>query len=399
MSKNKVVKSKMTINNSDTDDNDLQIKVLEYRKIDDTYYNYLILSLTGKDINNVILNTLRRVIIELIPIYAFDPMDITITKNTSIFDNDIMRNRISYMPIFGIDNDINTLKRAAELEYEANISTFEQKIEDLNVIQQKEIEIKAEKSQNFTMTINAHNTLNNIMNVTTDDPSVKFYYKSKIFESPYKRPLLIIKLKPGEQFICTAVSTLNISMKKKNCNYMPNAVCVFGEPNEKRPYYIFNIESLKQLSEKELIIRACMIIDEKLDHFLKIIPTKILEYKSENIMDEYNLETIKDDQKSKESKESNINELSENALEIHHTKGIIEIENETHTFANLITRYIQDHPAINFAGYRIDHPLIKKISIGYKTDGTDIITIMNEAITDAKNIFKRIKTQLEKIDI
>jgi DNA-directed RNA polymerase subunit L len=375
---------------------DMHIDIIEQSKINDSYNNYLILSLVGGGINNIVLNTIRRVIIELVPTYAYEKNDIIITKNNSIFDNDYVRIRISQMPIFNIENKFDTIKRVPELEYEANVSMFEKKIEDLTIIQQKEDTIKAEKSQNFTMSIDAHNTSNEILNLMTDHPSVKFYYNAKIFESPYKKPLLIIKLKPGEDFVCTATSTLNIGLHGPN--FMPNSVCVFGEPTADKQYYMFNIESLKQLTEKELMIRSCAIIDDKLNHFLNIIPSKIIEYKIDNTGDQYNLEDKQnDDTKDSTDSDSITRETSENVLEIHHIKGVIEIENESHTFGNLLTRFIQDHPAILYAAYKIDHPLIKKLSIGYKTDGTDIVTVIKESINDAKNVFAKIRKHLEML--
>jgi len=386
----------------------IQIRIIEESKIDDTYNNYLILGLKGKKLNNVILNTLRRVIMELIPIYSFDKKEIDITKNTSIYNNDYMRLRLFQFPIFNIENNISTIERSAELEYEANLSTFEKKIEDLNIIEEKERVEKAEKSQNFIMSINVKNTSNQVYNVTTNDQNVKFYYKGKITESPYKKPLLIIKLKPGEEFICSATSVLNIGLK--GANYMPNSVCVFSEPNHNSSdsdsdsdsdsnEYQFNIESLKQLSEKEIIIRACILINNKLSNFLDVLTNKINDYKSDKIHDDFNLDNTHSESISEtdNTTDSAIRNSSDDVIEQHHVKGIIKIENESHTFGNLLSNFLQNHKLILFAGYNIDHLLIKELTIGYKTDGTDIILILNDIITDAKNIFESIKLEIENL--
>jgi hypothetical protein len=158
---------------------------------------------------------------ELLPTYAYLKDDIDITKNTSIYNNDYMRLRLFQFPIINIDNDISTIDRSASLEYDANISTFEKKIEDLSILEEKDKLEKAEKSQNFIMSINVKNTTNEVMNVTTDTDNVKFYYKGKLVPSPYKRKLLIIKLKPGEEFICTATSSLNIGLKETQLQTAP----------------------------------------------------------------------------------------------------------------------------------------------------------------------------------
>ena len=60
----------------------IDIKVVEHKKIDDSYNNYLVLSFKG--VNHVIMNTLRRTIMELVPTYAFDKSDIEIKKLSTI---------------------------------------------------------------------------------------------------------------------------------------------------------------------------------------------------------------------------------------------------------------------------------------------------------------------------
>ena len=340
------------------------------------------------------MNTLRRVVIELVPTYSFDKKDIDITKNTSIYNNDYMRLRLHQIPVIGIENDSDTVNRSAELEYEANISTFERKIEDITIIEKKEQAEKLEKSQNFIMHVSAKNTTNEIMNVTTDNEYAKYYYKGKPIDSPYKQKLLLIKLKPREEFKCSMTSSLNIGLK--HSNFSPTAVCVFIEADNdaKTKEYKINIESIKQLTEKEILIRACEIIDIKLNNFQEVLINKIKEYKSEVSVDNYNTEN-----KSESIVDSAIRNSTDNALEEHRIKGIINIENESHTFGNLLSRFLQDHKSITFAGYKIDHLLIKELTIAYKTDGTDIVNIINDIIKEGKSVYKEIKENLKKLKV
>jgi len=376
---------------------DIHVKVIEHAKINDSYNNFLILQLTGSDINNVILNTLRRVIMELVPTYAFDKTNIDITKNTSIYNNDYMRLRLCHFPIIGIDNPIETIQQSANLEYEANISTFEKKIEDINIIAEKEQADKLEKAQNFIIYINVKNTTSEILSVTTSHQDIRYYYKTKPIQSPYIQPLLIIKLKPGEEFISTLTSTLNIGLKY--ANYMPNAVCSYVEESEHS--YRFNLESLKQLTEKEIIIRACHLIIIKLNNFLNIFTNKIKEYSSEKIIDDFNLDNKQEIKQSdsETTTDSAIRNTSDDVLEQHRVKGMITIENESHTFGNLLSKLLQDHPSILFAGYKIEHLLIKELTLGYKTDGNDIIIILEDIINKAKDIFDQIKNKVEALNL
>lgn len=389
----------------------IHTNIIEYKEFDNTFNNYLILEIYGDKINHVILNTIRRTILELIPTYAFYKDDIIITSNTSIFNNDLMRLRLSQFPVIGIENERKNLEKIYDLEYDATLSLYEQKNEDIDIIQKKEQEIKFEKSQNLIMYINVKNTTNDILNVTTANNFVNYKYKGVNIDSPYKKDLLIIKLKPNEEFICSCSSSLHIGLK--NSIYMPTSVCVYSEIDEndisdsesesdikeKNPKpksksnnkkssdttsnykkYNLNIESLKQLTEFEIIIRACTIIEIKLNSFLDIIIDKIDKYKSNSNNDSHELLEY------------------ENVIEDHRIKGIIKIENESHTYGNIICRSLQDHHNIEYAANIVDNLLKKEVTIAYKTDGTDIIKIIKESINDIKNIFKTIRNQIDKIN-
>jgi len=392
INKNKSEPSIKVDKKTNNSDSSIKVDIVEHSKIDSTYNNYLVLSFKGQELNNIIMNTIRRVIMELVPNYAFDKTDIDITENTSIYNSDYMRLRLYQFPIFGIDNDESTIEKYAELEYEANISTFEKKIEDINIIEARELKEKEIKAMNLIMYVDAINTSKIVLNVTTDD--AKFSYLGKPIKSPYNDPLLIVKLKLGEKFRCTAHSSLNIGLK--SVNYMPTAVCVFSEDSDLNEYKL-NIESLKQISEKDLIIRACKIINMKIDKLIDIIKKKIIEYKSEKILDEYNLENTTDPETS--DSETSFKEISEDILEQHRVKGIIKIENESHTFGNLLSRYIQDHKSILFGGYKIDHLLVKELTLGYKTDGNDIINVFDDIKIDMQKIFTKIINEVSKLKI
>ena len=79
--------------------------------------------------------------------------------------------------------------------------------------------------------------------------------------------------------------------------------------------------------------------------------------------------------------------------------SVIKIENESHTFGNLLSRMLQDHEQIEFAGYKIDHLLIKELTIGYKTVGEDIVNILNDIIAESRYIFSTIKHEIESLKL
>ena len=65
----------------------VKLKKLDWDK--EVTNSRLELNVTGKNINYVVMSTLRRVVLTNIPIYAFDK--ITINKNSSIFNNNYMK--------------------------------------------------------------------------------------------------------------------------------------------------------------------------------------------------------------------------------------------------------------------------------------------------------------------
>ena len=83
----------------------LDFKVKELKKQPFKKYDgsELHLNITGNDVNHVIINTLRRAVLDLVPTYAFVAESIIIEENTSIFDNDELKNRLSGIPIFDVD--------------------------------------------------------------------------------------------------------------------------------------------------------------------------------------------------------------------------------------------------------------------------------------------------------
>ena len=57
---------------------DIKIKEIKYQEsINNLENNYLEINFSGKDVNYIILNTIRRTLLRYIPIYAFDSNKIT----------------------------------------------------------------------------------------------------------------------------------------------------------------------------------------------------------------------------------------------------------------------------------------------------------------------------------
>lgn len=284
------------------------------------------LKIKGESIDHIIINTLRRTILWDIPIYAFT--EFNFKKNTTIFNNNYLKLRIQNIPIWGIENKINThvqeKKELQTIDEEYNIDIDNDNV-DLNV-DEDITNLNSSSLKQLTMYVEYTSTEKNIITVTTEH--AKFYYGEKRIDSPYKIPIPLVKLQPGQTIIFSVISTLGC--EHDNSIYSAPSICCYEYDPIKPNEFIFTIESRGQLTEKRIIEVGIINIIEK----LKKIP-KILE-----------------------------------SLEIDETKfnGEILLMDEDSTMGNLLTTGLQKHKNIKFAGYNVPHLLEKKVIIHYETD-------------------------------
>jgi DNA-directed RNA polymerase subunit L len=311
--------------------------------------------LSGPNINYIIANTIRRTIFSDIPIYAFN--EFKFEKNSSVFNNSYLKLRLRHLPIWGIENTVEFI--------DYNIKSTEPVLDDIpeedNNDNIDNIELNIEKTLNisnlkqFTMYVNAKNKTNNIMTVTTNN--AKFYYDEKQIESPYKTHIPIIKLQPGQEIIFSAITKIGCEHE----DAMYGAACIAGYKQINENEFDFYIESRGQIDEKRIMYIAMINIERKIRNFLKML-------------EEDNLNNIKSDK----------------------LQGLIIVNNEDHTLGNLISRGLQLHPNISFAGYNLPHPLSKKVHFHYKLEKADNITeIIKQVVEYYSNIFSHIKKQFE----
>lgn len=359
--------------------NDINIRVNNQSdEIDGYETSFCEISLYGKQINHVIVNTLRRVILTLIPVYSFHTNDINITKNSSVFNNDMIRLRLSNFPVFlskqlnigykklkkleynQIINPENLLRNAKKLEYRANLGSAEYDITS--------DDDKQEITNNLTITINVKNiSEDSIMNVMTNTQGVKFYLEQEQVSHIYPKPLLIIQLQPKQEFVCTMKSSLNIGLY--NATFSPCTICCFEKINEN--HFNFKLHSKRQISEKDIMIRACKIIKEKIKSTEQVLMQNITNY----IDNENNDEKVSSD---------------------YTLKGTILIEGEQHTIGNLFSRFLQDHKDITFAGYKVGHPNVNQVDIEYACNSS-ILTIINDVTKSIMSIFDQIEKKIDQI--
>ena len=203
------------------------------------------------------------------------------------------------------------------------------------------------------MYINNKNKTKEITTVTSND--AKFYYDEKLIPSPYKTPIPIVKLQPNQEIAFSAISKLGT--EEIDAMYSAVCICTYKQINENE--FNFIIESRGQISEKRIIHVAIINIEKKLNNFIKLL-----------------------------------NDTMHN-IEIDKNSGLIIVNNEDHTLGNIISRGMQQHKSITFAGYNMPHPLGKKVHIHYNLkDKSDVKDVIKDVVDYYLEIFSNIKKNL-----
>lgn len=307
--------------------------------------------LSGPNIDYIVVNTIRRTIMSDVPIYALN--EFKFEKNSSTFNNSYLIQRLKHLPVWAIDNDVDFI----ENNKVNKISEDEQEEENQDG---DSVQLDVEKSLNsstlkqFTMYVNSKNKSNEIQSVTTND--AKFYYDEKQIPSPYKIPIPIVKLQPEQEIAFSAIT--KIGTEQEDAMYTAVSICVYKQVNEHE--FDFIVESRGQISEKRIIQVALINIERRLRNFIKLLEEK-----------------------------KNDNKIS---FENEGDSGIIIVNNEDHTLGNVISRGLQQHNKISFAGYNLPHPLAKKVHFHYKLEkGGNIKDICKDVVEYYSDLFSEIK--------
>ena len=218
---------------------DIRIKLKGFRDDDSFIQNYVNLEFEGKSMNHVIMNSLRRVILDEIPILALNTDRINIIDNSSVYNNDYLRNRIEQLPLINISTVLNLD------EYE--------KLRN-NSLEQNEDSL-------LTIYCDVENNNSDITSVTSDD--MEFYMSDKKIDSIFKNPVLICKLKPGEKLKFSAKSDIGISLI--HARYASVGVCCYEYEEEKNNKFLFKMEPRGQIKSNEVILRGLRILSFKLE--------------------------------------------------------------------------------------------------------------------------------------
>jgi len=326
------------------------LQLINVHKIDatDMGINEYHITLSGPRMNNgIFTHTIVRTVVSLVGSYAFSGENIKFEKNTTIFNRDQIRLRISNIPILYKDYEYpNYAERCVQLEKDVN----EIDPKELSELEKIELDIKKKQSMvdNIHMYVNAINDTSDIMYVTSNAKYTTFYKDGVTIPDIYPREVSIIALQPGQEINFTAVSDFDIPMR--NGIYRAAYSAFHREIDENT--FRLSVKSYRQIPDEQIVIEACNIIILKLNN----LQSKIF-----------------------------LTMSSEEFLELNPDpdyKGELVVENENHTMAEIFTRRIQDHVYIMNAAFIVRHPDENNFVFRYEANGASIKKIIDEVINE-----------------
>jgi len=333
--------------------NKINVSVLDSNdEIGDSNLN---IKIEGINIDYIIINTIRRTIFSHIPIYAYNIFKFE--KNTSIFHNNYLKLRFQHFPVRSIKNTIDFIDSNIKTKDTLNKINENDENDENTVDVEVNNDLNSSSLNQLTMYINYKNKTNEIVSVTT--AHAKFYYDEKQIPSPYKNEALLLKLQPNQEISLSAIT--NIGTEEIDTIYSAVSTIAYKQINDNE--FDFNIKSRGQITEKRILQVALINIERNMQNFLNLFIKGI-----------------------------------EKGIDISEEEGVIIINNEDHTLGNLISRGMQQHSKINFAGYNLPHPLAKKVHFHYqlKKDG-DIKKVIEDVINYYSEIFSNISKIIDKI--
>ncbi len=320
---------------------DFSVKELEFTT--DKYdTSFLKLELSGKNICYQTINALRKVCMNQIPIYAFHPSKINITRNSSVFDNSYMRERLSQIPINKFEHKVKDLA----LKY----------YKDINFADPKRVK-HADDDNEVEIFVKAKNVgPEKILNVSTNDIKLTINNEtiepSKMFSSEY--PILLIQLRQGEEFECSMKGVLAVG----EYDAIFNASNTYYDEIEEDKYHLM-VESAGQFNEYEILIRGCEIILDKLN-----------------------------------SIRENVNQNQYQIVITENNAMILEIINEDYTCGGPINYFLQGMDEVVFSGVTNPDYMQKNIIIKFKVgDKYKPVEIFNKAVDETEKLFNKLKNK------
>jgi DNA-directed RNA polymerase subunit L len=319
----------------------------------DLFNSRLEVEISGKEIDHVIINTLRRIILSEVPVFCWDEFEIT--KNESIYNNSQLRLFLRNIPVVGITDIPKKVPKNKKLDdIDEEDEEMEQDLKGMigmdDIDTEDKVKVDGSSLNQMSFYLDYHNKTNEIVSVTTDN--AQFYYQGKEIKSPYSNPVILIKLQPSQQITLTAKTRL--SNEKDNGRFSATSLCAFNELDKNK--YKFFLESRGLYSEKDLLVLACELINKKMERISKIFPETDIE------------------------------------------EGEIRIPKEDYTIGNIFSHGLNQLEEVGYATHMKKHPLDNEIfiKVGLKKSSS-MKKLIDKVVKNYSEVFNKLSKEFSKI--
>ena len=320
----------------------IKIIQLQRQEFKDLKNSQLVLEISGPTATPSVVNSLRRLCYLYVPTYALCKDSIYIEENTSVYNSDYMRLRLSQLTYPKLKNNIVFLPEQYWKDVDYSLKGREKHPDDKKVI-----ELYLNKT---------NDTFDNI-SVTTNDIEI-FEDGKKVDKYDKKYPHLLIKLRPKQSFKFRADVVLGVGAV--NDVWASVANMYYDELSKNK--YKMTIESQGQMDEYEAL------------------------HKSSRIM-QILMKTLKDTIKS------NYNDpdiAKQNKL-------ILKIENQDYAIGAVLNEFLQLNKNVVFSGMAKPDHFVKEFFIKIQTVKPNPIAYVSETIDHIIKIYSEIEKQILKL--
>lgn len=330
---------------------DINIKILKTAKVEEFE-----IEIEGQSVNHVVVNTLRRLVMTVIPIYGFHRSKIWVDhkKSYNMYNNDMIYMQLETLPIPDIPNDFDVSDPSMYLTNEVINNIYVNHYNPDKQINMAPDENK--KLKKIEIVLNVVNTTQDYKFVSTHDMILKI--DDQISNNYLKHdPISILVLKGGEKLFLRAEAVLGI--EDMNGIYEATTTAYHQEINRNK--YILKYETLGQLSKEAIFIKACKIM--------------IIKLKKLNIFisDTY--------------AERDISEKIE-----------IELKGEDPTIGVIISDVLQRCANVEKANFNVPHPFVKSVVVSFLLKKKSVLKPIETLIFSIKYIIDLFEVILKKYD-
>lgn len=191
----------------------------------------------------ILANTLRRVIYQSIPHYAFD--DVDIKTNTTAYNSDHLRLKISMIPVIGIENT-----RALYLDFLSGASIMEEVL-----------------TMSCDVTHDDNSLSSEYLRLTTSH--FAFTINGKTVSNPYaERPMMLCRLRYGDSI--RFIAKTKYDYPSVHPRFSAATICYFKKNKDQ---YTFSIEPRYGITAEEVLWRA----KDTIIRHLQLLTQKVVE--------------------------------------------------------------------------------------------------------------------------